>query len=120
MRIPKRLKPLHPVGLRISDNVVVLNGDDRGKQGRIIRVVSRRDQVVVEGVNMIVKHRKAARQRTAAQLQQGRIQMPAPIARSNVMLICPRCGKPAKVTMVPEGAGRVRACKKCKAIVDAG
>ena len=120
MRIPRRLKPLHPMGLRLNDQVVVLNGDDRGKRGRVIRVVSRRDQVVVEGVNMIVKHRKAARQRTAAQLQQGRIQMPAPIDRSNVMLICPRCGKPAKVTMVDEGDGRVRACKKCKAIVDSG
>ena len=119
MRIKKPLLPLHPVGLRRHDNVVVLTGDDKGKQGRVLRLLSRRDQVVIEGVNMVVKHKKSAQRRTAVQLQQGRFSMPAPIARSKVMLICPRCNRPTRVTMELVGERRARACKKCKEFVDA-
>ena len=119
MRIKRTLQPLHPLGLRRHDTVIVRTGDDKGKQGRVIRLVSRRDQVVVEGVNMVVKHKKSAQQRTAVQLQQGRFSMPAPIARSKVMLICPRCNRPTRVKMEMVGARRARACRKCQEFVDA-
>ncbi len=118
MRKAKPLLPWHPLGIRQGDNVVILNGDDKGKSGRVVRVMSRRNKVVVEGINMVVKHRKMARN-TAAAMQTGRVEMPAPIDRAKVMLVCPSCGQPTKIKMVKADERRVRACKRCAATVDA-
>jgi len=76
-----------------GDTVRVVRGDDKGKEGKILRVYPKTSRVLVEGVNIVKKHRRA---RTAEE-QSGIIEMPAPIAASNVMLLDPKSGAPTRV-----------------------
>ena len=109
--------------VRSKDQVVVISGKDKGKKGKITAAYPKTGKVVVEGVNMVTKHQKA---RNAMQ-PGGIIHKEAPIDASNVMLVCPKCGKAArvshKVTMVETETGgtkrkMIRVCKKCQAEID--
>ena len=109
--------------VRSKDQVVVISGKDKGKKGKITAAYPKTGKVVVEGVNMVTKHQKA---RNAMQ-PGGIIHKEAPIDASNVMLVCPKCGKAArvshKVTMVEtENGGKkrkmIRVGKKCQAEID--
>ena len=75
-----------------GDTVRVMRGDDKGKEGKVLRVHLKKGRVTVEGINIVKKHRRA---RTAEE-QSGLIEMPAPIAVSNVMLLDPKSGKPVR------------------------
>jgi large subunit ribosomal protein L24 len=75
-----------------GDQVRVVRGDDKGKEGRVLRVYRKTGRVVIEGVNIVKKHRKARR----PEEQSGIIEMPAPMAASNVMLIDPKSGAPTR------------------------
>jgi large subunit ribosomal protein L24 len=75
-----------------GDVVRVVRGDDKGKEGKVIRVFSKKGRVTVEGVNIVKRHRKA---RTAEE-KSGIIEMPAPIHASNVMLLDPKDGSPTR------------------------
>ena len=102
--------------LRKNDSVVVTTGKDRGKRGRVLRVVADKNRVVVEGVNMIKRHTKANPQR---QIKGGLIEREAPVHASNVQLVCPECGKPTRLGKKILGDGRkVRVCRKCEEVVD--
>lgn len=109
--------------VRSKDQVVVISGKDKGKKGKITAAFPKTGKVVVEGVNVVTKHQKA---RNAMQ-PGGIIHKEAPIDASNVMLVCPKCGKAArvshKVTLVEtENGGKkrkmIRVCKKCQAEID--
>ena len=76
-----------------GDTVRVMRGEDKGKEGKILRVDRKTGRIVVEGVNVVKRHRKARR----AEEQSGIIEFPAPIAASNVMLLDPKEGKPTRV-----------------------
>jgi large subunit ribosomal protein L24 len=75
-----------------GDTVRVVRGDDKGKEGKIIRVYTKTGRVTIEGVNIVKKHRRA---RTADE-QSGIVEMPAPMHASNVMLIDPKSGDPTR------------------------
>ena len=75
-----------------GDTVRVMRGDDKGKEGKVLRVHLKKGRVTVEGINIVKKHRRA---RTAEE-QSGIVEMPAPIAVSNVMLLDPKSGKPVR------------------------
>ena len=75
-----------------GDTVRVMRGDDKGKEGKVIRVHLKTGRVTIEGINIVKKHRRA---RTAEE-QSGIIEMPAPVAVSNVMLLDPKSGKPVR------------------------
>jgi large subunit ribosomal protein L24 len=75
-----------------GDTVRVVRGDDKGKEGKIIRVYLKTGRVTIEGVNIVKKHRRA---RTADE-QSGIVEMPAPMHASNVMLIDPKSGEPTR------------------------
>ncbi len=96
--------------IRKKDKVKIIAGNDRGKIGEVLKVFPDSDRVVVEKVNLIKRH-----QRKSQQMPQGGIvEKEAPIAVANVMLICPKCGNPARTGTVELGDGsRVRTCKKC-------
>jgi large subunit ribosomal protein L24 len=81
-----------PIHVTTGDVVRVVRGNDKGKEGKVLRVVSKTGRVVVEGVNIVKKHRRA---RTAEE-QGGIIDFPAPIHASNVMLLDPKSGKPTR------------------------
>ena len=102
-------------GIRRNDMVVVVAGKDRGKQGRVVRMLPRERRIVVEGVNMITRHIKS----NPNIRQSGRIQREAAIHVSNLVLICNKCNKPTKpVSIALETGARVRGCPKCKEVID--
>jgi large subunit ribosomal protein L24 len=76
-----------------GDTVRVVRGDDKGKEGKVIRVHLKTGRVTIEGINIVKKHRRA---RTADE-QSGIIEMPAPVAVSNVMLLDPKSGEPTRI-----------------------
>ena len=99
-----------------GDEVLVLAGRSLGERGRIISVDPKRERAVVEGVNLITKHQRAQQrgQGAAAQQQQsGRIEKPAPIHVSNLMVVCPNCQTPTRVKHEDVEHRRGRFCKKC-------
>jgi large subunit ribosomal protein L24 len=75
-----------------GDTVRVLRGDDKGKEGKILRVLPKTGRIVIEGVNIVKKHRKAR----SEQDQGGIIEMPAPVHASNVMLLDAKTGAPTR------------------------
>ncbi len=117
--------------IRKGDKVQVISGDDRGSQGEVQRVVRAKwgkgrragqrkvagDRVVVAGINLVKKHQR----RTGnVNTQFGIIEREAPIHISNVMLVCPKCGKATRVGhQIHADGSRSRACKKCGEAFDA-
>ncbi len=75
-----------------GDSVRVVRGDDKGKEGKVLRVLPKTGRIVVEGVNIVKRHRKAR----SAEEQSGIIDFPAPIHHSNVMLLDPTSGEPTR------------------------
>ena len=76
-----------------GDTVRVMRGDDKGKEGKVLRVYAKTGRITIEGVNIVKKHRKARRENE----QSGIIDFPAPLHASNVMLIDPKSGAPTRV-----------------------
>lgn len=99
--------------VKINDQVVVLAGKDKGKKGKIIKVLKKQDAVVVEKVAIRTKHIKK-RENKAGE----KIQFEAPVHVSNVMMVCPKCGKAARLGYKKlENNKKQRICKKCKEAV---
>jgi large subunit ribosomal protein L24 len=102
--------------IRKNDNVVVTTGKDRGKRGRVIRIVPDKNRVLVEGINVVKRHTKANPQRN---IKGGVAEREAPLHASNLQLVCPECGRPTRVGRKILGDGRkVRICRKCEGVVD--
>jgi large subunit ribosomal protein L24 len=102
--------------VRKNDNVLVTTGKDRGKRGRVLKVLPAENRVVVEGVNIIKRHTKPNPQR---QIKGGLVEREAPMHASNVQIVCPECGKATRIGRKVLGDGRkVRICRKCEGVVD--
>jgi large subunit ribosomal protein L24 len=102
--------------LRKNDIVVVRTGKDRGKRGRILRVLAEKNRLIVEGVNIIKRHTRPNPQRN---IKGGIVEREAPIHASNVMLLDPDDNKPTRVGIktLPDGR-RVRIARKSGTVVD--
>lgn len=85
------------VKLRVTrgDTVRVMRGDDKGREGKVLRVFPKTGRITVDGINIVKKHRKARRAEEQSQI----LSQPAPIHHSNVMLIDPKSGKPTRIHM---------------------
>ena len=104
----------YPAHVKKGDEVVILAGRSLGEKGRVVSVDPQRERAVVEGANMVTKHQRSQGQPgMPAQQQGGRIQRPAPIHVSNLMVICPGCNKPTRVRHKDVEGRSVRACKHC-------
>ena len=102
--------------LKKNDNVVVISGRDRGKRGRVLRVIPDKARVVVEGVNFIKRHTRPNPQRN---IKGGIVEREAALAAANVQLVCPECSRPTRVGRRQLDDGRrVRVCRKCNGVVD--
>ena len=101
--------------LKVNDQVEIIAGKDKGRVGKIIRLITKTNKAVVERANMIKRHTKPS-----ATNQQGQIvEKEAPIHVSNLMLVCPKCTKtvrPAK--RILEDGTKVRVCKKCNETIE--
>ena len=103
------------MNVKKGDKVVVLSGKDKGKEGEVLVAKPAEGKVVVEGVAIV----KKAQRPTPANQQGGIIEQEAAIDVSNVMLICPSCGKPTRVGHASDAEGKkVRVCKKCGKDID--
>ncbi len=101
--------------IKKNDNVLVISGKNRGKRGKVHRVIPGDSRVLVEGVNIIKRHTKP---RGVAR-QAGIIEQEAPIHISNVKLICTKCSKPTRVGYrVLETGVKVRVCRSCSEVID--
>ena len=99
-----------------NDNVLVTAGRDRGKRGRVLRVIPDKGRVVVEGVNFIKRHTRPNPQRN---IKGGIVEREAALSAANVQLVCPECSNPTRVGRKRLDDGRsVRFCRKCKGVVD--
>ncbi len=100
-----------------GDTVEVIAGDDRGVRGTVLRVIPKKQRVVVSGVNLVIKHQRAQRA-GRSQMQGGRIQFEAPIHWSNVMPVCPHCDRPTRVGYQVVDGRKVRICRRCGEAID--
>jgi large subunit ribosomal protein L24 len=102
--------------IRRNDTVVVITGKDRGKRGRVLRILPEKNRLVVEGVNFIKRHTRPNPQRN---VKGGIVEREASVNASNVQLICPECGAQTRIGRRLLGDGRkVRVCRKCEGVVD--
>ncbi len=102
--------------IKLSDQVEIIAGKDKGMVGKVIKAYRDTDQVIVEKVNMIKRHTKP----NMVNQQGGIVEKEASIDASNVMLLCPKCTKATRVgfKILDDGA-KIRICKKCGESVEA-
>ncbi|MDD3818945.1 MAG: 50S ribosomal protein L24 [Actinomycetota bacterium] len=97
--------------IKKNDRVEIIKGKDKGKIGKVLRIEAAENRLYVEGINIIKKHTRQKDQSKPG----GVIKKEGPIVISNVKLICPNCGKAARVGFeVKEPGVKVRICRKCK------
>ena len=94
--------------IKKGDNVYVLSGEDRGKTGRVLKVLTTKGRAIVEGINIVTKATKP----NAKHPQGGLVKMEAPIHMSNLALVDPKSGKPTRVGYRIEDGKKVRYAKK--------
>ena len=100
--------------IKKNDNVLILTGKDSGKTGKVLRALPADNKIIVDGVNVQKKHKKAR----SAQETSGIVEQAGPIDASNALVICPACGKAARVGYTVADGKKVRVCGKCKAVLD--
>lgn len=101
--------------VKAGDTVLVISGKDKGKKGKVMAVDPKDGKVIVEHVNMVVRHAKPRRQTD----QGGRLEKEAPIYGCKVMHVCPKCGKPTRIgRVILENGEKSRICKKCNETID--
>jgi large subunit ribosomal protein L24 len=98
-----------------DDLVMIVAGKDKGKSGKVLRVLPEKERVLVENLNLIKRHTRPSQTNNEG----GIVEKEAPIAISNVQLLCPGCSKPARTGIkVLEDGSKARFCKKCNEIVN--
>ena len=97
-----------------NDTVLVITGKDAGKTAKVLAAMPKTNKVVVEGINMQKKAKKARSAQEVSQI----VEQAGPINASNVLVVCPVCGKATRVAYKVEGDKKVRVCKKCNAVLD--
>ncbi|PLX94978.1 MAG: 50S ribosomal protein L24 [Desulfuromonas sp.] len=98
-----------------GDLVQVMAGKEKGKQGKVLRVFLAKDRLTVENLNVVKRHTRPSRQNQEG----GIVEKEAPLAASNVMLVCSACNQPSRTGIrVLEDGSKARFCKKCNEVVD--
>lgn len=100
--------------IKKGDQAVVISGKEKGKKGKVTVVIPGDNRVVIENVNVVSRHRKPR----SAQDKGGIMKIAAPIEASNVMVLCPACGKATRVSHKVIEGEKARICKKCGASLD--
>ncbi len=102
------------MNIKKGDTVYVITGKDKGKSGKVSAVYSDKNKVLIENVNIVTKHQKPKSQQDKG----GIVKKPAPIDGSNVMVVCPVCGKATRIAHKEIDGKKARICKKCGASLD--
>ena len=99
---------VHKFKLKREDTVEIIAGKDKGKRGKILKILRDKDRVIVEGANIV----KKAKKRKNRQDRGGIIEIEAALHSSNVMIVCKKCG-PTRIGYKIEGETKTRICRKC-------
>jgi len=106
--------------IKKNDKIQIVKGKDAGKSGKVLQVFIKENRVSVEGLNLLVKHLRPRKQGEKGQ----KIEFPAAINASNVMLVCPKCSKPTRVgyKIIETGDNKkkkkTRYCRKCNQAIE--
>ena len=104
------------VNIRKNDIVKVIAGREKGKVGRVLKVDREKGRIFVEKLNLVKRHIKPGKTHP----QGGIVEKEAPLAFSNVLIMCDKCNKPTRVAMQPDpGRKRTRVCKRCGDVLEA-
>jgi len=102
--------------IKKNDTVMVIAGKEKGKTGKVLRIIPKKDRALVEKLNMVKRHMRPGPQSR----QGGIVEKESPLHISNLMLVCSKCTDPTKVGYkILEDRKKVRYCKKCSEIIDA-
>jgi large subunit ribosomal protein L24 len=102
--------------IRKNDTVLITTGKDRGRKGRVLRVMPAGNRLVVEGVNIIKRH---TRPNPEKKIKGGIVEREASLHASNVQIVCPECSKATRLgRKILEDGRKVRICRKCEGVVD--
>jgi len=99
--------------IKTGDKVIMLAGKDKGKSGKVLQVMPTDGRIVVEGLNLMIKHQRTKKSGDRGQ----RIQFPGAVASAKVALVCPKCGRTTRVGYKIEDKTKARICKKCKEVI---
>lgn len=105
------------IRIRRGDTVEVIAGRDKGVRGEVLRVLPKESRLVVQGANLRKKHQRQV-QAGGRTMTPGIIQFEASMHVSNVMFVCPKCNKPARLGVHRTDGEAHRVCKNCEAVVD--
>lgn len=97
--------------IRKNDTIKIITGKDKGKTGKVLKVLLKKNKILIEGLNLYKKHVRPKRQGEKGEI----VLVPRPIDASNIMLVCSSCNRAVRVGYRFEGEIKVRYCKKCKA-----
>lgn len=101
--------------IRKNDSVMVITGRERGKTGKVLRVIPDKDAVIIERVNLVKRHSKPR----GPQQPGGIVEKEAPIRASNLMIMCDKCNAPVRVGRKILTDGRkIRICRRCEEALD--
>jgi large subunit ribosomal protein L24 len=100
--------------LRKGDLVEVTTGEEAGRRGKVIKILKKGDRAIIEGVNLVKRHRRTTRPDRPG----GIIEIPAPIHISNLVLLCPHCGEPTRLRRQSVEGRRRRICIKCQGVIE--
>ena len=95
--------------IKKGDNIKIMVGKDKGKAGKVLKVLPKKDKVLIDGLNLFKKHVRPKNQGEKGQI----VSVPRPINTSNIMIVCSGCNRPVRVGYKIEGDSKVRYCKKC-------
>lgn len=98
------------MNIRKNDSVMVITGRERGKTGKVLRVIAEKDLAIIERVNLVKRHTKGR----PPKQQGGILEKEAPIHFSNLMVMCDKCNAPVRVgrKLLPDGE-KIRVCRRC-------
>ena len=100
--------------IKRDDIVRVIKGRDNGKKGRVLEILSDKKRALVEGINMVKKHKR----KTQQEQQGGIVSIESPIAISNLMFLCKHCNRPSRIGItILKDETKARFCKACKEII---
>lgn len=97
--------------IKKGDTVKIIQGKEKGKTGKVLKIMPKDERILVEGLNLYKKNVKPKKQGEKGQI----VTIPRSMNASNTMLVCPACGKATRVGAVVENEKKVRVCKKCSA-----
>lgn len=95
--------------IKKNDTVLIISGKYRGKRGKVLRIFPKEMKILVEGINLVKKHRKPKKEGEKGEI----VTLPTPINLSNAQLICPKCSKITRAGYKIVGNTKYRVCKKC-------